>query len=34
MTHQYPIDVLAGRLEKYQTDPTAAHDRYPWLHDL
>ncbi|MHC8381262.1 DUF262 domain-containing protein [Pseudomonas sp. LB3P14] len=29
-THQYPIDVLAGRLEKYQADPTAAHDRYPW----
>jgi hypothetical protein len=29
-THQYPIDVLAGRLEKYQADPSDAQDRYPW----
>jgi hypothetical protein len=29
-THQYPIDVLAGRLEKYQANPTTAHDQYPW----
>lgn len=29
-THQYPIDVLAGRLERYQADPSSAHDRYPW----
>jgi hypothetical protein len=29
-THQYPIDVLAGRLEKYQADPADAHDRYSW----
>lgn len=29
-TQQYPIDVLARRLEKYQADPSDAHDRYPW----
>ncbi|MDR6927858.1 DUF262 domain-containing protein [Pseudomonas sp. BE134] len=29
-THQYPIDVLACRFEKYQADPTSAHDKYPW----
>lgn len=29
-THQYPIDVLAGRFEKYQADPSDAQDRYPW----
>lgn len=29
-THQYPIDVLACRLEKYQADPSSVHDKYPW----
>lgn len=29
-THQHSIDVLALRLEKYLTDPSDAHDRYPW----
>lgn len=29
-THQCPIDVLACRLEKYQADPSSAHDKYPW----
>jgi len=29
-THQYPIDVLACRFEKYQADPRSAHDKYPW----
>jgi hypothetical protein len=29
-TQQYPIEVLACRLEKYQADPSSAHDRFPW----
>ncbi|WP_223507728.1 DUF262 domain-containing protein [Pseudomonas sp. BF-B-25] len=29
-THQYPIDVLACRLEKHQADPSSVHDKYPW----
>lgn len=29
-THQYPIDVLACRLEKYLADPSSAHENYPW----
>jgi hypothetical protein len=29
-THQYPIDVLACRLEKYLADPLFAHESYPW----
>lgn len=28
--HQYLIDVLAWHFEKYQADPSAAHDKYPW----
>jgi len=28
--HHYQIDVLACQLEKYQADPSSAHDRYPW----
>lgn len=30
-THQYPIDVLACRLEKYLADPSFAHESYPWV---
>jgi hypothetical protein len=29
-TYQYPIDLLASRLEKYLLDPSDAQDRYPW----
>lgn len=29
-THQYPIDVLALRFEKYQADPSSAHNKFPW----
>lgn len=29
-TNQYAIDVLACRLEKYLTDPSLAHETYPW----
>ena len=29
-THQFPIDVLARRFEKYLADPSATHDQYPW----
>lgn len=32
--HHYPIDVLACRLEKYQADPSSAHDKYPWAARL
>jgi hypothetical protein len=29
-THQYPIDVLALRLEQYLADPSYVHEKYPW----
>ncbi|KPU59430.1 hypothetical protein AN403_3107 [Pseudomonas fluorescens] len=29
-THQFPIDVLARRFEKYLADPSSVHDNYPW----
>jgi hypothetical protein len=29
-THQYPIDVMACRLEKYLADPLFALENYPW----
>jgi len=29
-THQYPIDVLALRFEKYLADPSSVQEKYPW----
>ncbi|MFJ2689180.1 DUF262 domain-containing protein [Pseudomonas sp. NPDC087336] len=29
-THQFPIDVLAQRLEQYLADPSSVQEKYPW----